>query len=182
MVPDSRPGRQLLIKNNLPSDGSVWVLFDWGDTLMRVFPEFSGPMVNWPHLAAMPGAIETLATLSEYYRIALATNAEDSGEEEIRAALRKVGLDPWIEEVFCIGRLGSRKPERDYFLAISKELNAKPDQIIMVGDSFATDVQGALNAGLRGIWLNTISSEDRQGSGYFTVHTLEEIILKLHDW
>ena len=33
--------------------GVVW---DWGDTLMRDIPGQKGPMVDWPHVEAMPGA------------------------------------------------------------------------------------------------------------------------------
>jgi putative hydrolase of the HAD superfamily len=34
------------------------LLFDWGDTLMRVFPEYVGPMAAWPKVEAMPHAEE----------------------------------------------------------------------------------------------------------------------------
>ncbi|NLE77029.1 MAG: HAD family hydrolase, partial [Chloroflexi bacterium] len=39
------------------------ILFDWGDTLMQDFPQFPGPMAQWPRVAAMPGALEALAAL-----------------------------------------------------------------------------------------------------------------------
>ena len=36
------------------------ILFDWGDTLMRVFPEFEGPMFTWPRVEVVSGIKETL--------------------------------------------------------------------------------------------------------------------------
>ncbi len=143
---------------------------------MRVYPEFSGPMISWPYMSALPEAEETLAVLSQQYHLALATNAEDSDEGQIRAALRQVRLEPYMEEVFCTRRLGYRKPEPEYFLNIAKQLDMDLKQIVMIGDSFSNDVMGAVKAGVQGIWLNTLSTENRQGPGYFTVHRLGEII------
>lgn len=157
------------------SEKPVWILLDWGDTLMRVYPEYNGPMFSWPRVEAIPGAAEALNALSGIYRLALATNAEDSEESQIRQALAKVGLAQWIEQIFCTKRLGRRKPQPEYFHAIAKHLNTIPNQMVMVGDSFVNDIQGALEAGLYGIWLNRISAEDRQGPGYCTIHTFGEI-------
>ena len=39
------------------------VLFDWGNTLMRDLPGQHGPMRDWPHVEALPGALETLTAL-----------------------------------------------------------------------------------------------------------------------
>lgn len=154
----------------------IWLLFDWGDTLMRVFPEQSGPMISWPQVEAMPGAVDTLRVLSGEYHLALATNAEDSDEDQIRAALDRVGLGQWIEQIFGQKRLGKRKPEREYFLTIAKLLNVLPSQMIMIGDSFTSDIQGAVAAGLWAIWLNRSSTEVPFGQSFQTVHSLEEIL------
>lgn len=139
-------------------------------------------MCTWPRLAALPGAAETLTTLSANYHLALATNAEDSGEIQIRDALNSVGLNQFIEQVFCSQRLGRHKPEREYFLAIAEVLQIRPEQMIMIGDSFEYDVFGAVNSGARALWLNTLTNEDHQGRGYRTIHSLHEIITTLSAW
>lgn len=164
------------------SEKPVWILFDWGDTLMRVYPEYNGPMVSWPHVEAIPGAADAMSALSGTYHLALATNAEDSEESQIQQALARVGLAQWIEQIFCTKRLGSRKPQPEYFHAIAKHLNTTPNQMVMIGDSFVNDIQGALKVGLRGIWLNRISHEVRQGPGYCTIHALGEIEQVLSNW
>ena len=62
------------------------VLFDWGNTLMRDLPGQHGPMRDWPHVEALPGALEALEALhAQGLRLALATNAADSGPAAIRA-------------------------------------------------------------------------------------------------
>ena len=176
MVPDPGSERKLVSKLSLLYPSTAWLLFDWGDTLMRVVPEFSGPMITWPYLTALPEAEETLASLSTQYHLALATNAEDSDEEQIRTALHQVSLESYLEEIFCTRRLGYRKPEPEYFRSIANLLGVETNQIAMIGDSFTNDVIGAVGAGAQGIWLNTYSTEKRLGPGYFTVHSLGEII------
>ena len=77
------------------------LLFDWGNTLMRDFPEYHGPMANWPEIACLPNARETLAVLHADWLIGLATNAADSNEDQIWAALARGGLEPFVDQVFC---------------------------------------------------------------------------------
>ena len=87
-----------------PSADNGCILFDWGDTLMRDFREFSGPMASWPEVRALPGAGEVLSALRPHWRLALATNAADSSEAEIRDALERVDLSPLIDKVYCFRR------------------------------------------------------------------------------
>lgn len=56
------------------------LLFDWGDTLMRDFPQFSGSMATWPKVEMVDGADEVLQLLGTSWQLALATNAVDSTE------------------------------------------------------------------------------------------------------
>ena len=81
--------------------GERCILFDWGDTLMRVFPEYDGPMVGWPEVAAVSHAAEALEALRPGWLLAVATNAAASEEADIRAALRRAGLDRFFDRIYC---------------------------------------------------------------------------------
>ncbi|OIO86869.1 MAG: hypothetical protein AUK01_01925 [Anaerolineae bacterium CG2_30_57_67] len=151
------------------------LLFDWGDTLMRVFPEYRGPMCAWPRVEAIPGARETLAQLSPTFRLALATNAADSGEAEIRAALARVGLDALLEKIYCQRRVHQRKPSKEFFDFIFKDLQIVADQVIMVGDNFEADILGANQCGIRAIWYAVQHGENRQSATIQTIHSLSEL-------
>ena len=96
-------------------------LFDWGDTLMKDDKRYAGPMQAWPEVAAVDGALETLQVLSTRARCCLATNAGDSSEKDIWRALARVGLDQYIDIVFCCQALGVAKPARAFFDIICKE-------------------------------------------------------------
>jgi putative hydrolase of the HAD superfamily len=76
-----------------------WLLFDWGDTLMRDDPSAEGPMVSWPKVEIVPGAIEVLTSLKPSWGLAMATNADASDESQIWAALKRVDLDRLIEKI-----------------------------------------------------------------------------------
>ncbi len=130
------------------------ILFDWGDTLMRVFPEYHGMMKDWPRVEAVPGAGQMLAALHRDWTLALATNAPDSDEEAIRAALGRVDLDRWLDRIYCFKKIGYKKPAREFFEAILKDLGLPAAQVIMVGDEYELDVLGAQSAGLRAVWFN----------------------------
>ncbi len=151
------------------------ILFDWGDTLMRVLPQFHGPMKDWPQVEAVTGAAALLEALHPEWTLALATNAADSDEEDIRAALRRVGLDAWLDKIYCYKNMGFQKPYPEFFAYILEDLGLPAGKVIMVGDNLETDVQGAVVNGLKAIWFNEISSEEMKMDGCRTVHELGEV-------
>jgi putative hydrolase of the HAD superfamily len=151
-------------------------LFDWGDTLMKDHRRYSGPMKDWPAVTAVDGAAETLRFLSVNARCCLATNARDSSEKDIRRALARVDLDQYLDAIFCSQSLRLAKPDRAFFAKIQKTLELAPEAIAMVGDSYDTDVKGALNAGMRAIWYNPHTDESRTDHGVITIHKLDELI------
>ncbi len=117
-----------------------------------------GPMVTWTHVAAMPGAHEALHRLRPRYRLVVATNAEESGVQEVRAALTRVGLDALVDDVVSSRDVGARKPDPAFFRAALRAASVgqppAPRRAVMVGDSWSNDVAGARAAGLRAVWLN----------------------------
>ncbi|MHB0875802.1 MAG: HAD family hydrolase [Anaerolineae bacterium] len=129
------------------------LLFDWGDTVMRVLP-YPGPMAAWPEVAAMPGAQAALAALHGRYRLALATNAADSGAGEVRRALARVGLDDYFDLVLTARELGARKPSPGFFRAALQALGCDATEVAMVGDDYEADILGAKHAGLLTVWID----------------------------
>ena len=162
----------------MPADNSAstfWLLIDWGDTLMRDDSSADGPMVFWPQVEAVSGAVEVLTGLRSKWRLALATNADASDEPQIRAALKRVYLDQLIERIYCFRKIGHKKPSPEYFSFVVKDLGVPVNQIVMVGDSFDVDITGANQMGIRAIWLNERSNEIRSGERHRTIRKLVEL-------
>jgi FMN phosphatase YigB (HAD superfamily) len=157
------------------------LFFDWGGTLMHVFPGHSGPMYLWPEVAAVAGSLETLEALFPQWTIAIATNAPDSDESEIWAALQRVGLAAWVDRIYCYRVTGYKKPAPDFFEHMLADLHLEPTQCVMIGDDFKLDVQAANQAGIYGVWLNTQSHERRSGELHRTIHHLDELTAVLEN-
>ena len=133
------------------------VFFDWGNTLMEDDAKPS-PMAIWDDVAAVPGARDVLQQLHRSYRLIVATNAVLSDAALVRTALARVGLDGFIEDIVTSLETGASKPEPAFFAAALRaafpEGERRPDKAVMVGDTWETDIAGAMAAGLRTVWLN----------------------------
>jgi len=151
------------------------LLFDWGDTLMRNFPDYTGPMVNWPQVEIIPGVRETLGKLFSTWRLAVATNAEDSQVSEIQAALQRVEISPFFDAIYCFRKIGAKKPSAAYFVYVLNDLQLPVSQVVMVGDDQEADIGGANRQGLRAVWLNERSDEALSGPLVQTIHHFQEL-------
>jgi HAD superfamily hydrolase (TIGR01509 family) len=158
------------------------ILFDWGDTLMVDFKDFSGPMKDWPRVGAVPGAAETLTGLHAKWALAIATNADVSDEPDIRAALRRVDLDPWIDRIYCFKNVGHKKPSPEFYRFILDDLGLPPERVVMVGDNYQADVLGPLACGLWAVWFNPHTDEERKNERQRTIHELSALPQLLKNW
>ncbi len=139
------------------------LIFDWGDTVMRVFPESSGPMAHWPRVEPVEGIERALKAVKQSYKVALASNAVDSGPSLVRDALERVGLEKYFDEVFTARDIGAEKPDPVFFRAILRKVDCAPDEAVLIGDHFAMDISGGKKAGLWTIWFNPTKRAPPQG-------------------
>ena len=145
------------------------VFLDWGNTLMVDDGTQSGPMAAWPEVRAVDGAQDALRRLRPHYRLLVATNADDSGERDVLAALSRVGLDELVDGVVSSRDVGARKPDAFFYRAALLRagragLPLAPSRAVMVGDSWPNDVAGARAAGLRVVWLNPSKARRPDGA------------------
>lgn len=100
----------------------------------------------------LPGAEEAVASLSQKYRLFLASN----GTASVQAGrLTSANLYRFFETVFISQELGFNKPAKEFFDACFARIpDFDPKKAVMVGDSLTSDILGGLRAGLRTCWLN----------------------------
>jgi len=113
-----------------------------------------GPMYTWEKVAWVPGAEKALQTISAQYRCCLATNAGASTTPEVLLALKRVGADKYFSEIFLAKEIGYEKPDKRFFTTIISRLNLPPSSIVMIGDNYQKDCEGAKKAGLKTIFFN----------------------------
>jgi len=123
-------------------------LFDWGDTIMRDFPDEQGAMCNWNKVEMMPNADKMLEILSRKADCYLATNAKDSSKKDIKKALQRVDLYKYFKDIFCFKELGVLKPSEEYFDLILEKLQKKKENVILIGDNLESDIIGVQNIGI----------------------------------
>ena len=95
-----------------------------------------------------------LEAVAESYSLALVTNGASCLQRE---KLQAVGLSEYFESVVVSSDLGVAKPSVAIFAHALDQLRVKGEHATMVGDSLTRDVEGAIAAGLRGIWLGPLA-------------------------
>ncbi len=151
-------------------------LFDWGNTLMVDYVHHTGKMCDWPQVSSVTGAHSLLHFLSRDSDVYIATNAEDSQQQDVRAAFARIGLDRYISGYFCKDSLGISKDSPDYYRVIASQLGVEPSQLTMVGDTFDKDITPALAAGLRAVWLSQSAEFHEPGDRWCRIETLLSLI------
>lgn len=127
------------------------IIFDWGDTLMRDFKEYSGPMAEWEKIELIAGAEEMLEKLHKKYKIVVASNAEDSDSLMMKKAFERAGIDKYIDSFYTSKELGFKKPDKNFFLEIIKREKIEIKEVTAVGNIYINDVKPVIELGGAGI-------------------------------
>ena len=97
------------------------------------------------------GAPEMIRRLHGRARIAVVTNNTVAEQTEKLAFL---GLEPAVDFLVTSEEIGVAKPDPSIFRAALERARVRPEEAVMVGDSWASDVVGARRAGIRAVWFN----------------------------
>ena len=98
-----------------------------------------------------PGAAHLVRQLAATVPVVVVTN----GPPDIqRLKLAQTGLGGLFSGVVISGELGIGKPHPGVLLHALDLVQSSPGRAVMVGDSWERDVEGALSAGVRPIWLS----------------------------
>lgn len=159
------------------------VIFDWGDTLMRDFPQFEGPMAYWEKVEVIPGVKKALEIVSAHYICCVASNAGDSNAKIMELALKRADIDQCFKHFFTSRELRASKPNLDFFNQIVNKLKFRPDECIFVGNDYEKDIVPA-----KAVGLYTVLFSEKSESGTFTdadysIHSMNklyEVIMNLN--
>ncbi|MFZ4400228.1 MAG: HAD family hydrolase [Bacteroidales bacterium] len=127
------------------------IIFDWGDTVMRDYPELKTPMFTWNHVECIPYVENALKVLTVKYIIVIATNAGQSDTSAMIKALERVGAKQYFHHFFSSRDLGYEKPDIRFFTTIAQSLQIKPEDCVMIGNLYEKDITGAKDAGMKTI-------------------------------
>lgn len=78
--------------------------------------------------------------------------------------LKKSGLGPLMDGVFISEQIGAEKPSKAFFDAVWENIGTyEKDEVVIIGDSLTSDIQGGNNAGIKCIWYNPEGKENTTG-------------------
>ncbi|MEH6926941.1 HAD family hydrolase [Priestia megaterium] len=135
------------------------IVFDWGDTLMKDFSEYAGPMADWEYVEIIDGVSKSLHIVSQSYICCVASNAGASNSELLGMALKRVDIQQYFQYLFTSRELGFSKPSLDFFNKIVQTLGITPQECIMVGNDYNKDIIPAKKIGMQTILFSKGSKD-----------------------
>ena len=103
----------------------------------------------------------------------------------IRNKVKSLRVERWIphENIFVSRDVGAEKPDRKIFEYAERAMGLEKAEIWFVGDSYALDVKGAVNAGWNAVWMNRRRRKKPEDNiaVYEEVHTEQELMAVLGD-
>ncbi len=109
-------------------------------------------LVLGDHIEYVKYAKETLLSQKGEFILVAVTNGTKIAQTK---KLRLSGLDEIFDEVFISEDVGAEKPNIGYFDYIFQKLGIKDrSEVILIGDSLTSDMQGGLFAGIDTCWYN----------------------------
>ncbi|MER7832125.1 HAD family hydrolase [Streptomyces sp. NPDC095602] len=124
--------------------------------------------------ALFPDTLPVLDVLAAGYRHAVLSNSSLLNQDR---KLRVLGVRDRFEAVLCAADIGVSKPEAAAFHAACDALGLPPDEVVYVGDHPDIDARGAVEAGLRGVWLDRAGLGGRPGLTRITdLHQLPALL------
>lgn len=129
--------------------------------------------------ACKPGVVEGAHELVQYlrqkgYRMHLCSN----GFHEVQyRKLRSSQLLEYFDTIVLSEDAGANKPKPAYFEYAFRTTGARPDNTLMIGDNFTTDILGAKAAGLDVLFFNRTPDTFKATEPInYEVHSLRQIM------
>jgi putative hydrolase of the HAD superfamily len=119
------------------------------------------------------GTIELLEHLHGRYTMSIITNGFPESQY---VKMNSSGLNKYFDHVFISEEVGIHKPDPKIFHHAMKASGAEQtEKCMMIGDTFQTDIFGALNAGMKPVHYSANASV-HHGAPVITIYKLTELI------
>ena len=120
--------------------GEMKLTTDWVNEAFELFYEARQQITLFDDVTA------TLDDLQQQYRMIALTNGN--------ASIEKTGVAHWFEFAVSAAEVGRQKPHPLFFETVLNKTGLAASEVLHIGDDPKRDIQGAVEAGVRSIWLN----------------------------
>ena len=126
------------------------------------------------HFSLLPGAEDLVRYLARKYPLTIVTNGFIEVQYE---KFEKSGLRDCFAHVVLSEEVGCQKPNPHIFEEALRMNGLKAEEVVMIGDSWNSDIQGAINAGIDQIWIRKSNDPLPEGqSATYLVQSLSEVM------
>ena len=96
----------------------------------------------------------------------------------ISTVLEDFGVARFLSDIIESAVVGVRKPDPRIFLLGCKALGLPPENVLVVGDSYAKDIVPSLKAGCKAVWIKGRGWTQEEDSVEYphTIHHLQELL------
>jgi FMN phosphatase YigB (HAD superfamily) len=108
----------------------------------------------------MPGAVYTMPSLADRYRLAIICDTGYSPGSVLRQLLDRHDLLGYFEYAYFSNEHGISKPDTRAFIHVLEELGVRPAEAAHVGDIQRTDIAGAQAAGMSAVHFVGANNKD----------------------
>lgn len=146
----------------------------WADVVANFFR-----VLSRRRLAAFPGTVPTLQALRERgYALYLLSNAQ---RVFTVPEIEQTGVMPFLTDISISSDFGMKKPEPRFLQSLMEKHGMEPEETVMVGNDFTSDMGIASAVGIDGIFLNSFAYPPAELKRRNTTHvpviqSIEEIL------
>lgn len=127
---------------------------------------------NWDSI--LPGTRQSLQRIGAAHRIGVISNADG----KITDVLGKCNIADCFLTITDSGIVGHEKPHPAIFEAAFREMNARPEESLYVGDVYSVDYLGATQAGMQAVLFDVAGAY--RDARLPRVESLEELAVMLY--
>lgn len=126
------------------------------------------------NFSLLPGAEQAIKKLAQKYTLVILSN----GFIEVQyQKIERSGLAPYFQHVVLSEEVGYQKPNPLIYQAALDKCGLQASEVLMIGDSWYSDIQGAIQAGIDQMWIRKSNTPLPEGqSATYLVQSLSEVM------
>ena len=147
-----------------------------GENLCVLAEQLSEDFLNMTtaRFSLLEGAEELVRYLAKKYPLTVVTNGFVEVQYE---KFDKSGLRDCFSHIVLSEEVGCQKPNPRIFEEALRMNGLQAEDVVMIGDSWNSDIQGAINAGIDQIWIRKSKDPLPEGqSATYLVQSLSEVM------
>lgn len=128
----------------------------------------------WKYAVLKPEAISVLEKLkSDGYKVGLLSNGDSKSQHD---KIDHCELGNYFDEIIVTGDYGVSKPDPEIYRIMANKLDVKSEECIYIGDTFSTDILGAIRANMVPVWITQLSERPANRYSGYRIEKLEELL------